>query len=37
MVVSVQHDASDAGVEVLKEGSNAVDAGGGVGFALAVV
>lgn len=37
MVVTVQHDASDAGLKVLKEGGNAVDAGVAVGFALAVV
>jgi gamma-glutamyltranspeptidase/glutathione hydrolase len=37
MVVTVQHDATDAGVVILKQGGNAIDAAVAVGFALAVV
>jgi gamma-glutamyltranspeptidase/glutathione hydrolase len=36
MVACVQHDACDAGVAVMKQGGNAIDAAVAVGFALAV-
>lgn len=37
MVVTIHHCATDAGVAVLRQGGNAVDAAVAVGFALAVV
>ncbi|MFZ0500231.1 MAG: gamma-glutamyltransferase [Steroidobacteraceae bacterium] len=37
MVVSAQHLASEVGLQILKEGGNAIDAAVAVGYALAVV
>ena len=37
MVVTAQHLATDVGVDILKQGGNAVDAAVAVGYALAVV
>src|ERR1700733_12347534 len=37
MVVTIHHDATDAGIAILKQGGNAIDAAVTVGFSLAVV
>ena len=37
MVATAQHEATDAGVAVLRDGGNAIDAAVAVGYALAVV
>ena len=36
MVVTIHHDATDAGVQILREGGNAVDAAVAVGFQVRV-
>jgi gamma-glutamyltranspeptidase / glutathione hydrolase len=37
MVVTIHHDATDAGLSILKQGGNAIDAAVAVGFTLGVV
>ena len=36
MVVTAQHHATDVGIDILKQGGNAIDAAVAVGYALAV-